>query len=233
MSVQHAGMTHALPASPGAPDCAQSGEFGYFVGEVVARWAVDGRNMILTESFEYIDPHGQRWDAPGGSVIDGASIPRIVWSAIGGPFEGMYRNASVIHDVACVRRNRHWEEVHLAFYTAMLASGVDCTKAKIMFAAVYHFGPRWDANAGADECGPDGYPGSVDPLARVAKALGAANSKNPGQGLGAASLMFGGMQMQDARKNLRKEDFDRIALQILVHGDTAEPMTIEQIKSFY
>jgi hypothetical protein len=118
-------------------------DFGRFVGDVVAKWDKDGRIMTLTEPFAYISPSGDRWDAPKGSKIDGASIPRMAWSLIGGPFEGKYRDASVIHDVACVMRNRPWRDTHLAFYTAMLASGVERSKAKIMYSAVYHFGPRW------------------------------------------------------------------------------------------
>jgi hypothetical protein len=49
----------------------------------------------------------------------------------------------VIHDVACVEKRRDWRSVHRVFYTAMLDSGVDRAQAKIMYAAVYHFGPRW------------------------------------------------------------------------------------------
>jgi len=116
---------------------------GKFVGRVVAEWLKDGRLMKLTEPFAYIDPAGQRWDAPAGSIVDGASIPQIAWSFTGGPFEGKYRDASVIHDVACVQHQRDWQQVHLAFYTAMLASGVERLKAKIMYGAVYQFGPRW------------------------------------------------------------------------------------------
>ncbi len=33
--------------------------------------------------------------------------------------------------------------VHRTFYTAMRASSVDVWRAKVMYAAVYHFGPRW------------------------------------------------------------------------------------------
>lgn len=55
----------------------------------------------------------------------------------------MYRDASVIHDVACVARTRPWREVHETFYFAMRASGVGEVQAKVMYAAVYHFGPRW------------------------------------------------------------------------------------------
>jgi Protein of unknown function (DUF1353) len=65
-----------------------------------------------------------------------------MWSVIGGPFEGLYRNASVIHDVACAEQKRAWYMVHRAFYH-MMASGLGPVQAKIMYAAVYHFGPRW------------------------------------------------------------------------------------------
>lgn len=99
--------------------------------------------MTLLQPFEFVDSKGMHWVAKKGSVIDGASIPRFAWSIIGGPFEGLYRDASVIHDVACDERVRPWNLVHETFYQAMIASGVDLTTAKIMYAAVYHFGPRW------------------------------------------------------------------------------------------
>ena len=125
--------------------------FGWYVGRVVASWNGDGRNMTLTERFAYFDPEGNEWDAPAGSVVDGASIPRIAWSAIGGPFEGLYRDASVIHDVACDRRTAlSSDEVHRAFYWAMRASNVQPIQAKVMYAAVYHFGPQWVMVASAD-----------------------------------------------------------------------------------
>ena len=117
--------------------------FGTFVGDVVAKWNDDGRTMTLTEPFAYLDPTGSRWEAPKGTTVDGASIPQFAWSIIGGPFEGNYRKSSVIHDVACVEKKRPWELVHQTFYTGMLASGVSTVKAKVMYAAVYHFGPRW------------------------------------------------------------------------------------------
>jgi hypothetical protein len=122
----------------------QQESFGKFIGKVVARWDDSGREMVLTEPFAYIDPQGNRWDAPAGSVIDGASIPQFAWSIIGGPFEGKYRNASVIHDVACDQRQRPWDKVHETFYYAMRASEVEDSLASTMYAAVYYFGPRWE-----------------------------------------------------------------------------------------
>ncbi len=37
-------------------------------------------------------------DVPAGFVSDGASIPKIAWSIVGGPWTGKYRNAAVVHD---------------------------------------------------------------------------------------------------------------------------------------
>lgn len=125
------------------PTLAEDSAYGKFVGRIAAEWDSGGRKMKLLEDFQYIGPDKLTWNAPAGSVVDGASIPQIAWSIIGGPFEGKYRDASVIHDIACDERSRPWQSVHEAFYTAMLARGVDVVQAKIMYAAVYHLGPRW------------------------------------------------------------------------------------------
>lgn len=117
--------------------------YGSFVGRVAAEWDSNGRTMTLLEPFAYVDPEGFTWKAPKGSRVDGASIPKIAWSLIGGPFEGRYREASVIHDVACIDKTQSWRKVHRAFYTGMLAAGVTSRLAKVMYAAVYHLGPRW------------------------------------------------------------------------------------------
>ena len=123
---------------------ASASNWGTYQGVVEARWGDDGRTMTLLSDFAYMSPENKLWLAPVDSVVDGASIPRIFWTDIGGPFAGKYREASVIHDVACEERKEQWEEVHGAFYTAMRASGVKALKAKIMYAAVYHWGPRWE-----------------------------------------------------------------------------------------
>jgi len=119
-------------------------DYGQYSGSVITEWLGGGRKMKLLEGFQYEDPNGMKWTAPKGSIVDGASIPTLAWSIVGSPFSGKYRNSSVIHDVACQNKNRTWEVVHLAFYYGMLASEVNILKAKLMYAGVYHFGPRWD-----------------------------------------------------------------------------------------
>jgi hypothetical protein len=58
------------------------------------------------KTFTYIDSGGRRWVVPDGTVSDGASVPRVFWSIIGGPFEDKYRDASIVHDLYCVKKTR-------------------------------------------------------------------------------------------------------------------------------
>lgn len=115
-----------------------------FTGRLVAEFLDDGRRVRLLESYTYVDPSGIVWKVPKGTVVDGASIPRAFWTMIGGPFEGKYRNASVVHDYFCEAKDRDWKSVHRMFYDGMLESGVERSRAKVMYYAVYYFGPRWE-----------------------------------------------------------------------------------------
>src|SRR5471032_1977125 len=54
----------------------QKHPWGYYVGNVETRWDSDGRTMTLLSELRYVDPNGEIWVAPAGSVVDGASIPR-------------------------------------------------------------------------------------------------------------------------------------------------------------
>lgn len=81
----------------------------------------DGRNWLVLEDFYYLTDvrltpdvlrehagvdtvgysdrtFGWRVTVPKGFVTDFASIPRALWAAVGGPSEGKYRKAAVIHD---------------------------------------------------------------------------------------------------------------------------------------
>lgn len=127
----------------GLPGEETRGPYGRFIGTVVAEWDPNGRDMKLTKDFGYVDPTERIWLAPANAVVNGASIPRPFWTLIGGPFEGKYRNASVVHDVACVEKSRPHAEVHRAFYDACRCGGVDERMSRILYAAVAKFGPTW------------------------------------------------------------------------------------------
>ena len=122
---------------------AQEDYFGRFIGNIVSEWQSDGRGMKLIRDFSFEDPDGIVWVAPAGVVINGASIPKSLWSLLGSPFSGKHREASVIHDAACRSKDKSWQDVHMAFYYALRTSGISIARAKILYAAVYHFGPRW------------------------------------------------------------------------------------------
>jgi hypothetical protein len=58
----------------------------------------DDRCVRVFESFVQIDPDGRISLVPAGQVCDGASIPRLLWSLIGGPYEGKHRVPALSHD---------------------------------------------------------------------------------------------------------------------------------------
>ena len=123
---------------------------GFFENDVRVEWLTHpgaDRKMQLLETFSFTDPNDKIWIAESGHTIDGASIPSLFWSIIGPPFVGDYRRASVIHDVYCDTRSESWRATHRMFYHACRAGGVSWLKARIMYAAVYAKGPRWDVSA--------------------------------------------------------------------------------------
>lgn len=122
----------------------QGAQTAHYVGQPDFRWDPNGRNMYLLGDYAFVDNAGSTWNVPKGAEVDGASIPRMFWSLMGGPFEGKYRDASVIHDYFCSVRTRPWKAVDRMFYEAMIVSGVAETEAKVMYLAVVWAGPRWD-----------------------------------------------------------------------------------------
>jgi Protein of unknown function (DUF1353) len=121
-----------------------TGAWGKFSGNPKTEMLKDGRKLKLLEEFTYTDPHRKTWVAPKSWEVDGASIPQVFWSIIGGPLEGPYRNASICHDVECDRKTHSWKDVHRMFYEGCRCGGLSENMAKTMYAAVYHFGPRWE-----------------------------------------------------------------------------------------
>lgn len=122
-------------------------KLGHFTHPLRVEVLPDGRLMQLLEPFGFVDPAGKTWQVPQGAKVDGASIPRVLWTLVGGPFEGKYRDASVVHDFYCDTRTEPWQAVHRVFFDGMLAAGVGMTRAKLMYSAVYLQGPRWSQTA--------------------------------------------------------------------------------------
>ena len=104
------------------------------------------------QELEFLDAVGRSWVAPRRTLTDGASIPRMFVSIIGNPTSREFANAAALHDAYCGVGNEDglkfqtvgWRSVHRMFYDALRVGGTPEIKAKIMFAAVYIGGPRWD-----------------------------------------------------------------------------------------
>src|SRR4051812_36724630 len=121
-------------AAPPAPR-----PWGEFIGHVVNHWPRPGEpdfspdwpayQLVLDADFSYRDPRGAEWKAPKGDHADGASIPEFLWGKlVGTPLTGPYREAAVLHDVYCYRKekalpqpggDRDWAAIHQMFYEAM------------------------------------------------------------------------------------------------------------------
>ncbi len=70
-------------------------EHGEFSGEPEAIWLTEegsmDRRMELLEDFFYTDPSAKNWPAARGTLVDGASIPRALWTIVGSLYTGDYR----------------------------------------------------------------------------------------------------------------------------------------------
>ncbi|WP_425071998.1 DUF1353 domain-containing protein [Sagittula sp. S175] len=116
---------------------------------------LDGFNhafLAIKGEIDFIDANGVRWTAPPRTLTDGATIPQIFAPLVGDRQSREYLMAAALHDAYCGVGNdalptwlsRRWEDVHRMFYEALLVNGTPPLKAKVMFAAVYLGGPRWD-----------------------------------------------------------------------------------------
>ncbi len=102
------------------------------------------RDMKLLNAISYVDPRGVSWDVPAGYVTNGASVPWGLWNIVGGPYDGPYRDAAVIHDYYTEFKQRSWEDTHRMYYEASLARGVSEKRASIMYAGLLIGSDRWN-----------------------------------------------------------------------------------------
>ena len=120
------------------------------------------RGMQLLQSFTFTDPRGQVWDAPADCVVDGASIPRALWTLVGSPYTGDYRRASIVHDVACVRAGTDKQkrrEADRMFYHACRCGGCSVAESVVLYVgvrigAIWSSVPQWAAARRLDRSGP-------------------------------------------------------------------------------
>lgn len=127
---------------------------GSFSGEPRTLWLTesgDDRDMQMLELFTFTDPAGKVWDAPESSYINGASIPRPLWTLVGSPYTGDYRRASIVHDVACDRAKSDKQARRAAdrmFYHACRVGGCSVAQSIILYlgvriGAIWPLVPQW------------------------------------------------------------------------------------------
>jgi hypothetical protein len=123
-------------------------EHGKFSDDPVTLWLTessDDRKMQLVRDFSFTDPAGKVWLAPKDSKVDGASIPRPLWSLVGSPYTGDYRRASIVHDVACDDAGSDLDKRRAAdrmFYHACREGGCNVEQATILYLGV-RIGAAW------------------------------------------------------------------------------------------
>ncbi len=127
-----------------------------FTPDAVTLREAPGTNFkeLVDEKLTFIDSAGLEWTAPRGTLTDGASVPRLALWVTDGRFDSHFLKAAVIHDAYCQAENagrcpeqyqsRPWKAVHRMFHEACLAGGTPQSRARIMFAAVWLGGPRWN-----------------------------------------------------------------------------------------
>lgn len=95
----------------------------------------DGDTYILLESVRII-VRGHFIFIEEGFVFDGASIPRIFWSIIGGNFQPEFLAPSLVHDYLCVTGNVERKEADKIFRELLLMNDVPEFRAALMYRAV-------------------------------------------------------------------------------------------------
>ncbi|MBR9893417.1 DUF1353 domain-containing protein [bacterium] len=113
----------------------------------------------VAQTLHFTDAQRRQWTAPRGILTDGASIPPLFVSIVGQPTAPEYINAGALHDAYCGVGNEgtanfhngRWQDVHRMFFDALVAAGTPEQRAKVLFAAVWLGGPRWDYHVSLQE----------------------------------------------------------------------------------
>ncbi len=169
------------------------------------------------EPLTFVDSQGKRWIAPSRTLTDGASIPRIFTSIVGDPTSPEFRNAAAVHDAYCGIGNElganyqidTWQEVHRMFYDGLIVGGTDEITAKLMFAAVWLGGPRWNTHRDLDHV-PD-----VRKQRAMRQAKAYVEAKRPALPKLEAYLWWLEKQMLDDYPRIEREDKERSSEKIV------------------
>ncbi len=101
------------------------------------------RDVILIEDMIFYDKNGIEWFVPAGAIVNGTSIPKILWPIMGSPWVGYARRASIPHDYYYQSREHEKDLVDDMFYEAAIYDGVPHIKAHAMLLGLQITGSTW------------------------------------------------------------------------------------------
>jgi len=122
----------------------------------------DGRLVRVKRAIVFVDSFGVRWVTPAGTIADGATIPRLTWPIIGGPFEGAHRDGALSHDGAYATATEttilraflspRRAQADRMFFEAMQVRGETPWIRDAIYRAVHHWGGfAWREDARRNE----------------------------------------------------------------------------------
>lgn len=129
--------------------------FAQFEGDVVLfpTGCETRQKCQLVLPVRFTDTAGLVWEAPGGLITDGASIPPFFRPILGQPFDKRYIKAALIHDHYCRKHVRPWLQTQKAFYDGLINQGVPESRAKVLLFGVFLGGPKWVSTILGNRCG--------------------------------------------------------------------------------
>jgi hypothetical protein len=120
-----------------------------FSGPIRVEFLRDGRLVRVLADASFTDSQGRVWWIREGQIADGASIPRLAWPIVGGPYEGRHRDGALFHDwaYACGGHMQQSEEAGAfmlyeradadrMLLEAMLYRGLNVVSARSIYSAV-------------------------------------------------------------------------------------------------
>lgn len=123
-------------------------QWGEFLTPVDVRWLRErggDRRMMTLAPVRFRRANGQLIVVDADFIFDGASIPRALWSLVGSPFTGDYRDGALVHDWLC-RYGRSLgyaaPEVHHVLYECAKALQCHPLRASLIYHAVAVAGPH-------------------------------------------------------------------------------------------
>jgi len=108
----------------------------YFIGTLKLEEVIPGEEWMLLDPLSFVRKNGAIYTAEELFHTDGASIPKWLWSLVGGPLSGKYAKSAVIHDKLCRSGIVPRKKADKIFLEAMKADGVAFWKRRAMYMAV-------------------------------------------------------------------------------------------------